>query len=257
MKSSIWERSFVKKVFKLFAIGKVLIFSADIFAQPAATAVIENPNELRIIKKEDSSEVGIFQISVYQEPQKNIDGSLELQLKIETTFPGVIKYGNQRIAYSADGMIFSIKIPADELSNQTFYREIILTDEQDRFFLEKIKLKIDPSVEISTDVTRVDFGKISLESGCVIADSPSAVLKYSILKDAICVVTSKNNFQLKHKNKEKFIPYSMNGMTANGEFILRANKSEIEAKFRIEPLRNLPQAGEYTDKITFSIQSEM
>ena len=254
MKLSIWAPLFAKKTAKYITAFCFLFLSNNILAQPA-TVIIENPNELRITKKEDGTKAGIFQISVYREPQKNADGSIELLLQIKTGFPGIIRFGTQKISKSENEQIFSVRIPAEELSNQIFYREIILVEEQEQYSLERIKLRIEPLAELSIDATEVNFGKLCFENGSVVADSQSVILKYSVLKDAVCKVTSKNNFRL--MQGRNFIPYSMNNMTSNGKFILAADKGEIEAIFKIKPLRGIPPAGEYVDEITFTLQSEL
>lgn len=224
-----------------------------------AIVSVTNLNDFHITKLDDGFEIGVFQIIVFQQPKKCSDGSLELQLQIKTVFGEKIKYNDKEIEDSPNGKIFSVVIPNVELENKIFYKEIEIKSDNPNYKFEKIELKIEPAVEISVDSRQVDFGKIWWDGhGLIAANSPSVKVSYTILKDAKCEVKSENNFRLKHHNKNEFIPYSMNGMTENGELFLLSSSNEFIANFKIEGMtvNHIPYAGDYRDKVIFSIKTD-
>lgn len=229
----------------------------EVFADSPAIISIDNPDNLRIINQLDNSEVGHFQISVHQNPQKTTYGDLQFSLKIDfENFNKQIRFDNQIIKDSGNGKIFSVKIPKTELKNEIFFKEIQITSDNTNYRLDNIKLKIEPKVEIFADQKKISFEKIFHDGMRLVSEnSPSVIIRYSILKDAVCEVTSKNNFRLKHEKKEEYIPYFMNGLTQNGEIKLTSKKDEYVANFKIENFRKKPTAGFYSDKITFSIKT--
>ena len=258
MKYWIWERSFAKILFRSLAII-AFFYGANVCAMGPAFISVVNPNDLRITKLDDDSESGTFRITIYRQPKKCSDGSLELKLQIETTFSEKIKYDDKEIEESEDGKIFCVTIPKTELRNKIFYKKIELESNNPNYKFEEIKLKIEPSVEIFADSRMVDFGKIEWDGhGLIATNSPSVKIHYTILKDAVCEIKSDNNFRLKHKDKDEFISYSMNGITENGDILLPSDTEEYIANFKIENTseRVIPYAGGYKDKITLTIKTD-
>ena len=246
---------------KIFNCLAAICCWAEVFGlvqdSPPALVSIFRPDDLRIINLTDNSECGNFRVSLFSNPKKCTDGSLQFALKIDLgNFEGKIRFDNKTIEDSNDGKIFHVIIPKNELENKIFFREIQLETNDANFKLDKIKLKIEPKVEIFADQKQVNFGKISHNGiRLVSANSPSVVIRYSVLRDAHCEVTSKNNFRL--KNKGNYIPYSMNGLTENGKINLPSNQDEYAANFKILGSSKKPVAGVYSDKITFSIKTQL
>ena len=256
MKLSTWGRSHVKTLSEYFQLI-VICIGTDVFAMGPAVVTVTNYDEFHIRKSDDNSEVGTFKMTVYEQPKKCTDGSLQLRLKIETNFREKIKYDNKEIEDSENGKIFSVTIHKDDLKNEIFYKTISLETGGSTYKFDNIKLRIEPCVEINADVREVDFGKISWDGHRLHAEnSPSVRITYGVLKDALCEVKSSNDFRIKHEDKDEFIPYSMNEMTTNGDIKLTADFSEYIAKFQIRStgIGHTPLAGNYRDKITFTIK---
>lgn len=239
----------------------VICYCAEVFGlvqdtQPALVSIVR-PDNLRIIDLTDNSERGRFRVSLFSNPKKCTDGSLQFALRIDLgNFKEKIRLNNEIIEDSNNGKIFRVIIPKSELKNKIFFREIQLKTDNANFKLDKIKLKIEPKVEIFADKKQINFGKISHNGIRLVSEnSPSVVIRYSVLKDAVCEVISKNNFRLKNKNS--YIPYSMNGLTENGEISLPSNQIEYVANFKIFDSSKKPVAGTYSDKITFSIKTQL
>ena len=224
---------------------------------PPAIISIIRPDDLRIIDLRDNSECGRFRVSLFSTPKKCADGSLLFSLRIDLgSFKEKIRFDEKIIEDSNNGKIFNVIISENELENKTFFKEIQLTADNANFKPDKIKLKIEPKVEIFAEQKQVNFGKISHNGGRLVSEnSPSVLIRYSVLKDAVCEVTSKNNFRL--RNKDSYIPYSMNGISENGEINLPSNRDEYMATFKILSSRKKPIAGTYSDKITFSIKTQL
>lgn len=222
-----------------------------------AIVSIENPDNLRIIDQTDNTEIERFHVSVFSNPRKCADGSLEFILKTSfENFNEIIRFDNEIIKDTINGKLFCVIIPKNELENKIFFRDIQLTPDNSKFKLDKIRLKIEPKVAISADQKKVDFGRISHNGTRLVSEnSPTVVIRYSILKDAVCEVNSKNNFRL--KNKDNYISYSVNELTQNGEIYFLSDQNQYVANFRITDLRKKPVAGTYTDKITFSIKTQL
>ncbi|MCR4624118.1 MAG: hypothetical protein K5780_05795 [Alphaproteobacteria bacterium] len=246
------------KIFNYLMIicGCVEVFCLEPGEFPAIVS-IENPDNLRIIDQIDNTEIERFHVSVFSNPRKCADGSLEFVLKTSfENFNEIVRFDNEIIKDTVNGKLFCVVIPKNELENKIFFREIRLTPDNSKFKLDKIKLKIEPKVAISADQKKVDFGGIS-HNGTRLAseNSPTVVIRYSILKDAVCEVNSKNNFRL--KNKENYISYSVNGLTQNGEIYFLSDQNQYVANFKITDSGKRPVAGTYTDKITFSIKTQL
>lgn len=244
------------KLLKIFL--SVLIFSAETAAMGPAFVSLTNLNDFRITELDDHSPIGTFQVTVYRQPKRCLDGSLELELRIKTEFQEKIKYNDKEIENSENGKIFTVTVPKAELENRIFYRKIELKSNNPNYDFEEIWLKIEPTVEISTDLRSVNFGKILWDGHKIISEnSPSVRISYTILKDAMCEVKSENNFRLKHIDKDEFIPYSANGMTENRDISLDSNRREITINFKIDgaSVRRIPYAGDYCDKITLTIKA--
>ena len=234
-----------------------VVISSEVCADPPAIISVDHPDDLRIIDQTDNSERGRFRVSVFSNPQKCSDGSLKFALRIDLENSNeVIRFGNKVIENSNNGKVFFVTVPKSEMDNRVFYKEIQIEANDTKLKLDKIRLKIEPKVKISSDRKRVDFGKI-LHNGVrlISENSPSVVIRYSILKDAVCEVFSKNNFHL--KNKDHYIPYSLNGLTENGEIRLMSDRDEYIANFKISEFGKKPSAGVYSDKITFSIKTRI
>ena len=227
----------------------------EALADSPAIISINNSDNLRVINLTDNSELERFQVSVYRNPEKIIDGSLKFALKIDfRNFDKQIRFNNETIKNSVNGRIFYVVIPKNELKNEIFFKEIQIKSDNANYRLDNIKLKIEPKVEISADQKKVSFGKIFHNGVRLMSEnSPSVIIKYSVLKDAVCEVTSKNNFRL--KNNENYIPYTMNNLTENGKIDLPSEKDEYIANFKIANSGKKPTAGFYSDKITFSIKT--
>ncbi len=234
----------------------VSVYCLDSVESPAVIS-IEHPDDLRIIDQTNNSEQGRFQIVVFSNPQKCIDGSLKFLLKINfKNFNETVRFDDKIIEDTVNGKVFCVVVPKSELKNEIFFRDIQLRAEKAYLKFDKIKLKIEPKVSISANTKEVNFGRI-LHNGAHMAseNSPSVIIGYSILKDAVCEVTSKNNFRLKNKNS--YIPYSMSGLTKNGEINLPSDRDQYVANFKISICKKKPIAGIYRDKITFSIKTQL
>ena len=246
------------KIFNYFAAicGCAEAFCLEPGEFPAIVSV-ENPDNLRIIDQTDNSEIGQFQTSVFSNPQKCADGSLKFFLRINLgNFREIVCLDDRVIEETNNGKIFCVAIPKNELKNKIFFREIQLRPDNSNFKLDKIKLKIEPKVAISADQKTVNFGRITHNGIHLVSEnSPAVAIRYSILKDAVCEVISKNNFRLKNKNN--YISYSVNGLTQNGEIDLPSDQSQYIANFRITDSGKKPVAGTYSDKITFSIKTQL
>jgi hypothetical protein len=227
----------------------------EVIADSPAIISIDNPDNLSITT--NNSELERFQVSVYRDPEKIIDGSLKFALKIDfRNFDKQVRFNDEIIKNSINGRIFYVVIPQNELKNKIFFREIQIKSDNANYKLDIIRLKIEPKVEIYADQKEINFGKIFHNGVRLMSEnSPSVIIKYSVLKDAVCEVTSRNNFRLKHENKEEYIPYFMNGLAQNGEIKLTSKKDEYIANFKIENFGKKPTAGFYSDKITFSIKT--
>lgn len=236
--------------------GCVKVFCLEPGEFPAIVSV-ENSDNLRIIDQTDNTEIERFHVSVFSNPRKCADGSLEFVLKTSfENFNEIIRFDNEIIKDTVNGKLFCVIIPKNELENKIFFRKIQLTPDNSKFKLDKIKLKIEPKVAIFADQKKVDFGRISYNGTRLMSEnSPSVVIRYSVLKDAVCEVNSKNNFRL--KNKDNYISYSVNELTQNGEIYFLSDQNQYVANFRITDLRKKPVAGTYTDKITFSIKTQL
>ena len=222
-----------------------------------AIVSIERSDDLRIMDLTDNSERGRFQVSVFSNPQKCADGSLKFSLRIDFgNFNEIVRFDDKIIEDETHGKTFFVVIPKNELKNEIFFREIQLKPDNPHYKLDKIKLKIEPKVAISADQKEVNFGRISYNGIRLISEnSPTVTIRYSILRDAICEVISKNNFRL--KNKGNYIPYSVNGLTQNGEIDLSSDQNQYIANFKIVDSKKKPIAGTYSDKITFSIKTQL
>jgi len=229
----------------------------EVIAYSPAIISIDNTNNLRIIDQRNNRELEYFQVSIYQNPRKNENGSLQFALKIDfRNFNEKIRFNDEIIKNSNNGRIFYVEIPKNELKNEIFFKEIPIKSDNANYRLNSIRLKIEPKVEISADQKEVSFGKIFHNGVRVISEnSPSVMIRYSVLKNAICEVTSKNNFRL--KNNENYIPYSMNNLTENGKIDLPSDKKEYIANFKIANFKKKPTSGNYSDKITFSIKTHL
>ena len=229
----------------------------EVFANSPAIISIDNSDNLRVIDQRDNFELERFRVSIYRNPQKSTNGSLQFALKVDfRNFNEKIRFNNDIIRNSDNGKVLYVEIPKIELKNEIFFKEIQIKSDNSNYKLDSIKLKIEPKVEISSDQKEVSFGKIFHNGVRLISEnSPSVMIRYSVLKDAVCEVTSKNNFQL--KNNENYIPYSMNNLTENGKIDLPSDKGEYIANFRIANFRKKPTAGIYSDKITFSIKTHL
>ena len=234
----------------------LILLMRELSAIGPAIVSVTNYNDFRITDSENNSQIGTFQISVYRQPKKCSDGSIELELRITTDFQEKIKYDDKEIENSENGKIFLVKISDPE--NKIFFRTIELKSDNPNYKFEEIKLKIEPSVEISVDSRIVDFGRLWWNGHRVISENfPSVRIRYTILKNAVCEVKSENNFRLKHCDKNEFIPYFMNDMKENGDLFLNSNSEEYFANFKIDgtALKNMPYAGDYHDRITFTIKT--
>jgi len=234
---------------------------ADVFClnpgEFPAIVSVENPDNLRITDQTDNTEIGRFQVSVFSNPQKCTDGSLKFFLKISPgNFHEVIRFDNKIIENTNNGKTFCVIIPKDELENKIFFKEIRIKSDNSIFKLDKIRLKIEPKVSISADQKKVDFGRISRSGARLVSEnSPVVTIRYSVLKDAVCEVISQNNFRLKNKNN--YISYSVNDLTQNGEISFPSDQNQYIANFRINDSGKKPVAGIYSDKITFSIKTQL
>jgi len=258
-----WKAKMIKTFHCLAVICclAAICFCAEVFGlapnDPPALISILRPDDLHIINQTDNSICGSFHVSLFSNPKKCTDGSLQFSLIIDReNFNGKIRFCNETIKDSENGKVFHVIIPKNELKNKIFFKEIQLETDVANFKPDKIKLKIEPKVEIFADCKSVSFGKISHNGICLSSEnSPSVAIRYSVLKDAVCEVSSKNNFHL--KNRDNYIPYSMNGLTENGEINLPSDQDEYIAAFRILCHDKKPVAGIYSDKITFSIKTQL
>ncbi len=218
---------------------------------------VENSEDCRVIDLRDNSEKDRFQVMVYRKPEKCVDGSLRIPMKVNfRNFKESIRFDEKTIENSENGRIFDVIIPKNELKHEIFFKNIQLKSDNPNYKLDSIKMKIEPAAEISADQKQVSFGRISHDGVRLVSEnSPSAIIRYFIFKDAICEVTSRNNFRL--RNKKHYIPYSMNGLTENGEIYLSSDKHEYIANFRIENSLEKLAAGVYSDTITFSIKTHL
>ena len=246
------------KIFNCFAVicGCVEVFCLEPGEFPAIVSV-DNPENLRIIDQTDNTEIERFHISVFSNPRKCANGSLSFFLKINfKNFNEIVRFDDEMIKDTINGKVFCVTIPKNELDNKIFFREIQLKPDNSKFKLNKIRLKIEPKVAISADQKKVDFGRISRSGTRLVSEnSPTVIIRYSILKDAVCEVISENNFHL--KNKDSYISYSVNGLAQNGDVYFPSNQSQYIANFRITDSRKKPLAGTYSDKITFSIKTQL
>ncbi len=245
----------MKIISYFFAISCFSFF--EVIADSPAIISVDNPDNLRIVDQTTNSELERFRVSVYRNPEKVIDGSLKFALKIDfRNFKEKIRFNNEIIKNSVNGRIFYVVIPKNELKNEIFFKKIQIKSDCSNYRLDNIKLKIEPKVEISANQKEVSFGKIFHNGVRLMSEnSPSVIIKYSVLKDAVCEVTSKNNFRL--KNNQNYISYSMNNLTECGKIDLPSEKDEYIANFKIVNFGKKPTAGTYTDKITFSIKTHL
>lgn len=225
-------------------------YSSDIIS-------IENSEDCRVIDSKDNSEKDRFQVVVYRKPEKCVNGSLRIPMKVNfRKFKEPVRFNEKTIENLGKGQTFDVVIPKNELKNEIFFKNIQLETDNPNYKLDNIRMKIEPAAEISADQRQVNFGRIYNNGARLVSEnSPSAIIRYFILKDAVCEVTSKNNFRLRNKNH--YIPYSMNGLTKNGEISLSSDRNEYVANFRIENSREKLAAGVYTDTITFSIKTDL
>lgn len=246
----------------------ILICCCFLFkAQGDSPAIISimNSKELRIIdQRNNNSEIERFQVSIYQNPRKCANGSLTFALKINfRNFSEEIRFNNEVIKNSSNGKVFFLSIPKNELKNEIFFKEIHLKSDNSNYKLDNIKIKIEPKIEVSANQKRISFGKIYHNGTRLVSEtSPEVTIRYSVLKDAICEVTSKNNFRLKNENH--YISYSIinshdrRELTRNGQRLnLPSDKYEFTVNFRINDTKRSPIAGNYSDKITFSIKTQL
>lgn len=246
---------------KIFSYLAVICACVEVFCleqgEFPAIVSIENSDNLRIIDQTDNTEIGWFHVSVFSNPQKCDNGSLSFFLQINfENFDEIVRFDDKMIENKNSGRVFCVTIPKNELSNKVFFKEIQLKPDNSNFRLDKIKLKIEPKVAISADQKKVDFGRISRSGTHLVSEnSPVIVIRYSILKEAICEISSKNNFRL--KNKDNYISYSINGLTQNGEIYFPSDQNQYIANFKITDSGKKPVAGTYTDKITFSIKTQL
>ena len=229
----------------------------EVQADSPAIISITNSEKLRIIDQTNNSEFARFQVSMHQNPRKCADGSLKFALKINfENFNEKVRFNNEVIENSGNGKVLYLSIPKNELKNEIFFREIHLKSDNPNYKLDNIEIKIEPKVEISADQKRVSFGKIYHNGMRLISEnSPEVTIRYSILKDAVCEVRSKNNFRLKNENN--YISYFMNNLNENGEIYLSSDRSAYTANFKITKSKRKPDAGNYSDKITFSIKTHL
>jgi len=171
-------------------------------------------------------------------------------------FKKAIRFDEKTIENLGNGKIFDVIIPKNELKNEIFFKNIQLKSDDPNYKLDNVKIKIEPAAEIFADQKQVNFERIYHNGVRLVSEnSPSAIIRYSILKDAVCEVTSKNNFRL--RNQTHYIPYSMNGLNENGEIRLSSDQNEYIANFKIENSNEKPASGIYSDKITFSIKTHL
>ncbi len=224
---------------------------------PPAMISIDHFDDFRIIDLTNNSECSRFRVSVFSNPKKCADGSIQFALRLHLfNFNETIRFEEKTIESSENGKVFFITIPKNELSNEIFFKDIQIKSDNRNYKFDVIKLKIEPKVEIFADQKQVNFGRISHNGVRMISDhSPSVTIRYSVLKDAICEIVSKNNFRL--KNKDNYIPYSVNGLTENGEIQMPSDQNKYIANFKIVNDGKKPIAGIYSDKITFSIKTDI
>ncbi len=246
---------------KMFNFFMVICCFSEVFSRiqtyPTDIISIENSEDFRVIDSKDNSECDRFQALVYRNPEKCVDGSLRIVMKVNfRNFKEPIRFDEKVVENLGNGKIFDVVIPKDELKNEVFFKNIQLKSDDSNYKLDNIRLKIEPAAEISADQKQVSFGRIYHNGVRLVSEnSPSTIIRYSVLKDAVCEVTSKNNFQL--KNGDNYIPYSMNELTENGEIDLPSDRNEYIANFRIENSWKKVASGVYSDKITFSIKTDL
>ena len=229
---------------------KIQTYSPDIIS-------VENSDDCRIIDSKDNTEKDRFQIGIYRRPEKCVDGSLRIPMKVNfRKFKEPVRFDEKVVENLGNRKVFDVIIPKNELKNEIFFKNIQLKSDDPNYKLDSIKIKIEPAAEISADQKQVNFGRIYHNGVRLVSEnSPSTIIRYSILKDAVCEVTSKNNFRLRNQNH--YIPYSMNGLTENREIYRSSDQNEYIANFRIENSYEKPFSGIYSDKITFSIKTHM
>ena len=246
---------------KIFNIFTVICCCAEVFSRiqtyPMDIISVENSKDFQVIDSKDNSEKDRFQASVYRKPEKCIDGSLRFSIKVNfRKFKEPIRFNGKIIENSRNGQIFDVVIPKDDLKNEIFYKNIRLESDDPNYRLDNIRIKVELAAEISADRKQVSFGKISYYGGRLVSEiSPSVTIRYFVLKDAVCEITSQHNFRLVNKNH--YIPYSMNGLTENRDIVLPSDRREYVANFRIEDTGRIPASGIYSDKITFSIKTQL
>lgn len=229
----------------------------NVYGDSPAIASIDHEGDFVITNKINSFDRKYFQVEISSDPEKCADGSLKVELKMMfKNFNGTVRLNNKPINLTKNEFTSVwIEIPKNELKNKIFYKIINLKTDSLDFELEPISIRIQPKVEISVDQKKISFGRVYSDGQKLVStESPFVIIKYSVLKDAVCEVYSENNFQLKNKNHSIF--YTVNGISKNTDITFPAYKTEYVAKFRIREDSEKPATGTYSDRIIFSIKTD-
>ena len=245
----------------------LLCIESNYAADKIANITVESSqNEFKIRDKDQSDKViGTFKIDIINETIHLTDKGLEFNVKITPTIDVIIKYKNEEIKKTEEGTIFTECIGYYDLHNHGFPKTLKFSSEKVNLRFEDVKLYIDPIIELKIESSdEVNFGKILWNKGYVtVLNSPIVCFSYSILKNTTCKVESKNDFKLKHENKNEFIEYSLKiqgaakqdlNIDENNEFQLSNREKEFSAQFDIKTfMRHIPTSGSWEDTVTFSI----
>ncbi|MBQ3565020.1 MAG: hypothetical protein IJA14_02605 [Alphaproteobacteria bacterium] len=267
MKLFTWVKSFaIVRISSILFLSILNFFSSNVVAQgDIAFITVTSTNDFKIKSYATNEQVGTFTVEIPNHPRISIDdGSLLFEVKIIPTIDEVLKYNDIEIINDPEkGRVFTLSINQNELSNQPFDVDFTLTSNNLDLIFDKVKLHIEPKVEIIPDTRNVDFGKIIRQDTHIQStNSPEVRFSCSILKNAICEVSSENNFRLKHKEKDEYIEYSIE------TDLIKADALDLvpgKVNYHLDPRRNmffvrffvdthvnvLPSSGECTD--TFKV----
>ena len=202
-----------------------------------------------------------FQV-ILEEPMRwrlNLDGSLEFDIKL-CKMTGQLFWEHCRIIPVDGEAIFTVVVQSSRVSNEDFVFEIRLMDEKSNLS-EPIRFRVLPEVCIDASCRRVNFGRLSWSNGCILGNAQVVRFSYSILKNAICEISSQNNFHIRNSDNYA-IPYHLRNpdISVSGDIRkipLSAQLKEFDVLF--DPASSnisMPPAGVYHDRLTFKIVSD-
>ncbi len=266
---SVNKRS-VNRLFSLIFAVVALLFcvEAAYTSDRVASITVEGESDNFKIRDTNQSneEIGKFKIDIINETIRLTGDGLEFNVKITSTIDVVIKYENEKIEKTDEGIIFTECIEYKDLYNHVFHKVLQFSSEKQNLSFDKVNLRIEPIIQLKASSKYVNFGTICWNEGYVTASkSPTVDFSYSVLRDTTCKVESKNGFKLKLKNENKneFIEYSLKiqgaakqdlNIDEKNEFKLSNQGKESSVQFNIATfMKHIPSSGLWEDTITFSI----